>query len=145
MDEKDFKILDLLKENANLTTKQIAKKTLLPITTIHNRVKKMEKEGIIKKYTALLDDKKLGTISAYILLTVDYKLLKEKKISQHQLSKRILAHKFVENASMVTGRHDIIIKVRTKNITEMDDFVTKYLRNIDGIERSETMIILNEI
>ena len=76
---------------------------------------------------------------------MDYKLLKDKKISQHQLTKKILAHKFVESASMVTGGHDIIIKVRTKNIAEMDDFVTKYLRNIDGIERSETMIILNEI
>ena len=49
MDEKDEKILKLLKENSKLTTQQISKKTLIPITTIHNRIKKLEKEGIIKK------------------------------------------------------------------------------------------------
>ncbi len=146
MDEKDDKILKLLKENSKLTTQQISKKLLIPITTIHNRIKKLEKEGIIKRYTLDLDNKKIGkNIAAYIHIVVDYKLLKEIKMSQHELVKKIKQYDFVEEAAMVTGGTDIIIKVRVKDIDELDDFVTKKLRNIDGIEKTQTMIILNEI
>lgn len=146
MDEKDEKILELLKENSKLTTQQISKKILIPITTIHNRIKKLEKEGIIKKYTLELDNKKIGKeIAAYIHIIVDYKSLKQIKMSQYELAKKLKQHEFVEGAAMVTGGTDIIIKVRAKNIEELDSFVTRHLRNIDGIEKTQTMVILNEI
>lgn len=146
MDEKDKKILKLLKENSKLTTHQISKKTLIPITTVHNRIKKLGKEGIIKKYTVELDNKKIGkNISAYIHIVVDYRLLKEIKMSQYELAKKLKQHEFVEEAAMVTGGTDIIIKVRVKDIDELDDFVTKKLRNINGIEKTQTMVVLNEI
>ena len=50
LDEKDTQILNLLKDNAKLTSSQISKLTRIPITTIHNRIKKLEKEKIIKNY-----------------------------------------------------------------------------------------------
>jgi len=146
MDNKDEKILELLRENSKLTTHQISKKTLIPITTVHNRIKKLEKEGIIKKYTVEFDNKKLGkNLAAFIHITVDYKLLKEIKISQQDLAKKIKQNDSVEEAAMVTGLTDIIIKVRVKDIDELDYFVTKHLRNIEGIEKTQTMVILNEI
>ena len=146
MDEKDEKILELLSENSKLTTHQISKKTLIPVTTVHNRIKKLENEGIIKKYSVKLDNKKIGkNIAAYIHIVVDYRLLKEIKMSQYELAKKLKQHALVEEASMVTGGTDIIIKVRVKDIDELDDFVTKKLRNIDGIEKTQTMIILNEV
>ena len=146
MDKKDEKILELLKENSKLTTQQISKKTLIPITTVHSRIKKLEKEGVINKYSLKLDHKKLGkNISAYIHIVVDYKSLKENKITQHELAKKIRQHEFVEEAAMVTGGTDIIIKVRVKNVDELDYYVTKYLRNINGIEKTQTMVILNEL
>ena len=146
MDEKDKKILKLLKENSKLTTQQISKKILIPITTVHNRIKKMEKEGIINKFTIELDNKKIGkNISAYIHIVVDYKSLQENKITQHELAKKLKQNEFVEEAAMVTGGTDIIIKVRVGNIDDLDNFVTKYLRNINGIEKTQTMVILNEL
>lgn len=146
MDEKDEKLLDLLRENSRLTTKQISKRTLIPITTVHNRIKKLGKEGIIKKYTVELDNKKVGkNIAAYIHIVVDYKLLKQIKMSQHELAKKLKENEFVEEAAMVTGGTDIIIKVRVRDIEELDNFVTIKLRNIEGIEKTQTMIVLNEI
>ena len=146
MDKKDEKILELLRENSKLTTHQISKKTLIPITTVHNRIKKLEKEGIIKKYTLELDNKKLGkTIAAYVHITVDYRLLKELKMSQQELAKKIKQVESVEEAAMVTGGTDIVIKVRAGDIDELDEFVTKKLRNIGGIEKTQTMVILNEV
>jgi len=79
IDNKDLKILELLKLNARFTTKQISKKTLLPITTVHNRIKKLENLGVIKNYSVVIDHKKLGkSISAYILMNINYVYLKEK-------------------------------------------------------------------
>ena len=128
-----------------MTTQQISKKTLIPITTVHSRIKKLEKEGIIKKYTLELGHRKLGkNISAYIHIVVDYKSLKEIKMSQHDLAKKLRQYEFVEEAAMVTGGIDIIIKVRVKDVDELDNFVTKKLRNINGIEKTQTMVILNE-
>ncbi len=146
MDEKDEKIIKLLKENCKSTTQQISKKILMPVTTVHNRIKKLEKEGIIKKYTIELDNKKIGkNIAAYVNIVVDYKLLKEIKMPQHDLAKKLKQNEMVEESAMVTGGTDIIIKVRVRDIGELDNFVTKYLRNINGIEKTQTMVVLNEI
>ena len=146
MDKKDEQIIEILKENSKLSTQQISKKTSIPITTVHNRIKKLEKEGVIKRYTLELDNKKLGKdIAAYINIVVDYRLLKEKNLSQHELARKLKQHEFVEEAAMITGGTDLIIKVRVKNLDQLDNFVTKYLRNIEGIEKTQTMVILNEI
>ena len=146
MDEKDKKIIQILKENSKLSTQQISKKILIPITTVHNSIKKLEKEGIIKKYTIELDNKKIGKpILAFILITVDYHLLKKLKISQFDIAKKLKLNPAVEEASIVAGETDIIIKIRITDLDELDYFVIKYLRNFDGIERTKTMISVNEI
>ena len=145
MDKKDEAILSSLKENGRLSTQSISKKTKIPITTVHHRIKKLEELGIIQGYTVVVDHKKIGKpISAYIQITVDYKLLKEKKITQYEIVKKLKSNETVEEASMLTGGSDIIIKVRVKDIDELNEFVTIYLRNIDGIEKTQTAIVLNE-
>jgi len=146
LDSKDLKILQILKENSNLTTSKISKKTAIPITTVHNRIKKLEKFEVIKNYTIVLDNKKIGRpLGAYILITVDYKILKEKGISQYNVAEKIKKFDFVEDVSMITGQSDIIAKIRVKDIDEASNFVTKELRNIDGIEKTQTLMILTEI
>ena len=145
MDKKDAKILKVLKENAKLSTQQISKKTLIPITTVHHRIKKMEKEGVINGYTTIVDNKKIGkNIAAYVLVAVDYKLLKEKRISQHELAEKLKKHEIVEEVAMLTGVTDIILKIRVKDINELNGFVTRQLRNMDGIENTKTMVVLHE-
>ena len=145
VDDKDLKILELLKSNARLTTKQISKKTLLPITTVHNRIKKLENLGVIKNYSVVIDHRKIGkTISAYILMNINYIYLKEKNLTQHQLAQQLSSHPFVDKISMVTGETDMILKVIVNDVSQLDEFVTKYLRNIDGVQRTKTMLILND-
>lgn len=145
LDKKDSTILAALKENAKLSTQQIAKRTRIPITTVHNRIKKLEKEGIVKGYTVVLDNKKIGKpLAAYILITVDYKLLKEIKKSQYELAQQLLKNPAVESSAMITGASDIIIKVRCGSIDELNEFVTIYLRNVEGVEKTQTAIVLNE-
>ena len=69
MDKKDEKIISCLKEHGRWSIQKIAKQTLIPITTVHHRLRKLEREGIIKRYTVALDYKKIGLpIAAYVLI-----------------------------------------------------------------------------
>lgn len=144
LDRKDEKILDELKRNAKQTSKQISNRTLIPITTVHNRIKKLEKQGIIKNYTIRLDDKQLGTISAYVMATINHLFLKSTESSQHDLFQELDSHPQVEYTGMLTGGYDIILKVRVKSISELDEFIIRTLRKMEGIEKTQTMIVLNE-
>src|SRR3989338_9652565 len=103
VDEKDRKILGVLQEHADYPTRQIAKKTGLPITTVHNRIQKLKKEKIIKKFTVELDYHKLQDgFRAYVLVSVNLSLLKEKKKSQYDVSKELKQFSFVERADIVS-------------------------------------------
>jgi len=146
MDVKNEKILAVLKENSRLSSQQISKRTLIPITTVHNRMKKMLKDGIITKFTIELDHKKIGKpLAAFILITVDYTLLNKHKMTQHDLAAKMIKLDNVEEAAILTGAADIIIKVRVESIEELDKFVTGDLRNIPGVEKTQTAIIMKEM
>ena len=144
LDRKDEKILKELKRDAKQTSKQISNRTLIPITTVHNRIKKLEKLGIIQNYTIQLNDKRLGTISAFVMATINHLFLKSDEDSQKDLFQELNSHPEVEYTGMLTGGHDIMLKVRVKNISELDEFVIKTLRKMNGIEKTQTMIVLNE-
>ncbi len=147
MDHIDEKILEVLKENSSLSKRQIAKRINVPLTTVFHRIKRMEKEGIIKKYTIVTDPEKLGYgICAYILVTVRQNPAEIKKVSQQEIAQKI-AKMFanVESVAIVTGEIDLIIKARFKSIKELDSFLTKKLRNIAGIDKTITSVVLEEI
>ena len=80
IDEKGVKILKELKGDGRLSAQEISKSTGIAVTTVFNRIKRMQKSGVIKGYTVVLDEGKIGrNVAAYILITVDYNLLKRKK------------------------------------------------------------------
>ena len=143
IDEKDRKILEILKENSNLSTHKISKKTLIPVTTVNNRIKKMREQGIVKKYTIEIDRKKLGySLSAYIFVGVSLKELKENKLKINDLVKSVRKNPLVESAENVTGDIDIVVKVHAKDIDEIKDYVVNILSELKGVEKTRTGIIL---
>ena len=102
----------------------------------------MDKTGVIKGYTALVDDGRTGRkISAYILITVTY-LSRKKEMSQSRLAAMLRKHELVEEVAIVTGSTDIIVKIRVSDMKELNDFVTSYLRNIEGVEGTQTSVVL---
>lgn len=145
LDDKDYIVLSALQENAKLSTQQISRKTRIPITTVHNRIKKLEASGIIKGYTTVIDDKRLGNITAFILMAVMYHLPDGTVLNQEELADKVKRHQNVQEVFIVTGGRDLIAKVRVKTVDELNDFVIKYLRSIPGIERTETAVVLKAV
>ena len=146
IDGKDQKILFTLIEDSSLSTQKIAKKTNIAITTVHNRIRKLRKRGIIKGYTVVLDKKKLGkNIFAYILVDVDNKTLRAKNMSQEELAKKIKKIELVEEVSIIGGGADIIIRVAIEDVEQLNDFIMNKLRALEAVESTKTMIVLKDI
>lgn len=144
IDQKDRKILKILKQNADYKIRKISQKTGIPVTTVHNRIQKLKQSGIIKKFTVELDQKKIGRpLSAHILVTVDYRELKAEGINQHQLAQKILKLPGAEEADVLTGEYDIIVSVQMKDIEELDPFLLKKPRNLPGVESTRTLVVLH--
>ena len=73
LDEKDTAILRIMQENCKLSTKEIASRLGSPITTVYTKIRRLEEQGLIKRYLAILDGGKLdrGTV-AFVLASVAY-------------------------------------------------------------------------
>lgn len=143
LDKKDLKIIEILKEDSSLSTHKISKKTHIPITTIHNRIKKLKQEGIIKNFTLNLDQEKLGnSISAFLMIDVDASS-KTVEINQRDIIKKLSHLDEVENAYIVTGVADIVAKVHVKGIKELNELILEKIRKMHGLE-TRTLIILEE-
>jgi len=143
IDNLDKKLLTLLKENSkrslNLLEEELDKRS----STIHSRIKKLEQKEIIKNYTINIDNKKIGfPLVAYIMLTFDKT---ETDSSQEDIARKIASLERVISVDIIAGEYDILLKVRSKNIEDLGQFVTKHLKEIDGVGNTRTFVSLNII
>ncbi len=144
LDSKDLQILEVLQDHAEYTTRQIAKKTLLPATTIHHRIKKLRKEGIIRKYSVNLDYQKIDQgFVAYILISANLLLLKQKKKNQYDLAKELRSFYFVEQVDIVAGGTDLVAIIRVKDVQEFDKVLLGRLQLVEGIEKTQSLIVIH--
>ena len=138
LDEVDHQILDMLIDNTRIPFTDIAKKLLISAGTVHVRVKKMEDAGIIKGSSLTLDYEKLGySFIAYVGIFLN-------STSQTKfVLERINEIPFVTVASITTGKFNIFCKIRAKDTTNAKDIIFQ-IDDIDGVNRTETMISLEE-
>ena len=145
IDGKDRKIIAELIKDSRQTTSKLSKKLNIPITTIHNRIKKLIRTGVIINYTLNLDHNQLGRpIPAYVGVTINYNVPGE-KINQSEVARKIKNLEGVYEVFIMTGGSDILVKVLTRDISDLNEFVTERLRNIPGVDKTQTAIILKEL
>lgn len=142
MDDVDKIIINELQKNCKITTKKLARKLNLPISTVFTRIKNLERQGIIKEYKAILDAKKLNkSTTAFILLSYD----PSKKISQEKVAKELSLIPNVQEVHIITGEWDILIKIRGENVEDIGKVILNKIREIEGIEKSYSLIVLKTI
>jgi DNA-binding Lrp family transcriptional regulator len=138
LDETDVKILKALTLDARLSSRQISKRCDISIGTVLSRIKRMEKEGIIRGYTTLLDQEKLGyELTVVSEITVSKGRLLEVENEIARLSN-------VCGVYDVTGLIDAVIIAKFKNREELSKF-TKRLLSIPYVERTNTHVVLTTI
>ncbi|MCX8192523.1 MAG: Lrp/AsnC family transcriptional regulator [Nitrososphaeria archaeon] len=135
MDEKDRMILRELWIDSSQSVREIAEKLGIPRTTVQERIKKLVREGVIKRFTVKVDYSKLGkSTTAFILVS----FMPGPHVSQKDLAKRISDLPDVEEVHLITGEWDIIVKVRGSSIQEIGDLVVENIRMMDGVARTVT-------
>lgn len=138
MDELDVKIINSLNENARQSFRQIAKKLGVSMSTVSNRVRKLEEEGIIKGYIPVLDSQKVGLD---LLVIIGVRISKGKLIDvQNQIS----TYPGVFGVYDITGDWDSTVIVRFRNRRELNNFI-KWVLSIEHVERTYTQIVLNVV
>jgi len=143
LSEEDMGILKELKKDSRLTTREVAKRIKSSAATVHRKLRNLIKEGYIKQFTYEPDWEKLGKgTSAYVLINVDYAYVKRKHLSQNVIANRLKKHPFVFECDTLTGRKDLIIKIRVKDTEELDRFII-YLRTFEGVQQTETLVVLH--
>lgn len=142
MDETDDEVLRELLQNGKATAKEIAKRLEIPMSTVHHRIKQMEKNGVILKYAAIPDWKKAGLgVAAYVAVTVNY----DKAPSQEEVAKHIRKLPNVDEVSIITGEADILAKIRAHDIDELNEVLIRRLRAVKGVDKTRTSVVLSEI
>ncbi|MBL7169569.1 MAG: Lrp/AsnC family transcriptional regulator [Candidatus Aenigmarchaeota archaeon] len=145
LEKKDLQIINLLEKGGKLSTKKISRRLGIPQTTVHNRIKKLEKEGIIEGYKVVINKKKIGKgIGAYALVTINYPSSPDPTF-QESVAKQISLLPEIEEVSIVTGETDVLIKFYVSDTDQLNDFVVKKLRTIKGIDKTRTSIIMKQM
>ncbi len=145
LDEKDIQILRLLQEDCKRPVRDISRRIGSPITTVYARIKRLEEQGVIKAYKAILDAEKLGRgTTAFILASFRYRMPGiEKTLSQRDIAREVAKFPEVQEVHIITGDWDILIKVKERDVNAIGRFVVDKLRTIRGIERTLTCMVFD--
>ena len=141
-DETDLRILRLLQENAQLTIKEIAATIHLSITPIHDRIKKLEREGIIEKYVTILNRKKLGKgLVVYCNVTLD----KQQHEHFDDFNQAILQMPEVVECCVVSGTFDYLLKVVATDVESYHTFYQEKLATLRSISHISSFFVMSEV
>lgn len=134
-DNKDLILIEELKKDARLSEQKLARKTGIPMTTVHNRLRKLREHGVIKGHTIRLDHAKLGrSMVAYVLVKA------MPGVDQKKLLDTISKIPHICETAMITGDFDILFKARVASMKELNEIVVKGLRMEKNIGDTRTMI-----
>lgn len=144
LDEKDMEILRILRKNSKSSVNAIAKATGIPPATVHHRMRKLDSEGVIRRYTVELDDAKMGfSLGAYVFVSVQQG--GGEKLDQRLMAQKFAKYEFVEEASVLAGDVDMVLRVKARSMEDLNRFVLDYLRNSPGVEKTRTMMIMYDV
>lgn len=142
LDHVDILILKCLQEDASLTTQELAQKVNLSKTPVHERVKRLKKEGYIKKYVAILDAEKLDR-GFMVFCSVKLKQM-NKYIAQDFVSviKKIPQ---VTECYNISGEFDYLLKINAPNMKYYNDFIINVLGTVESIGSILSNFVMKEI
>ncbi|WNZ28356.1 MAG: Lrp/AsnC family transcriptional regulator [Candidatus Bathyarchaeota archaeon] len=146
MDNKDEQILQVLEKNAKLSSRSIAQKIGLPISTVHRRIRKLEQEKIIKGYRANIEYEKTNRpIGAYLFVNISETTPNTDRVPKSKIVDSLLKNTEVHELADVQGANfDLILKCRFETLKALSSFIEK-LRGQRGVEELFSSIITDEI
>ena len=142
MDAIDKKLLGLLQEDTKKTTKELSMVLNLSVTAVYERIKKLEREGVISKYVALLDRNKVG--KAFVVFC-HIKLIQHTKDFVTTFESEVVKLNEVLECFHVSGDYDYILKVHVKDMDEFREFMVTKLTGLKHIGSTHSSFMIGEV
>jgi Lrp/AsnC family transcriptional regulator, leucine-responsive regulatory protein len=142
LDDKDLEILRLLQQDAKLTVRDIATHIHLSATPTHERIKRLERTGVIKQYAALLNHKLAGkTITVFVHVSLKKHDKKIAKAFIHGISK----FDEVLECYNISGEFDFLLKIVAESMERYHKFYVNRLSEVKGIGQTKSSFVMDVI
>ena len=142
LDRTDILILRELQKNANLTTKELAAKVNLSPSPVFERQKRLEREGYIRKYVAVVDPIKTGN---GIMVLCNVRLKHHSKEYSQQFTSVIVVIDEVVECFNTSGEYDYQLKIYARNMQDYQNFVLGTLGDLDCIGSLHSIFVIGEV
>ncbi len=142
IDKTDLKILSIIQENAKISHKEIAEELHLTRTPIFERIKKLERRGIIQKYVTILNRKKINR-NLMVLCSVSIREHGIENVTAFQNA--IMNFNEVMECYHIGGNYDFFLKVLVNNVDDYQDFALKKLSQIKSIATVQSAFVIGEM
>ncbi len=139
MDDKDLKIIEILAEDSRTPFTEIAKRIRVSESTVRKRIKNLEDEGVIKKYSIIIDPAKIG-YNTVAIVGLDVEPTKFLSVAS-----KLTEFKEVKYVATSTGDHMIMFEVWTRDGKELTKVLSEKIGKIEGIHRICPSIILEKL
>lgn len=137
MDDKDRRMLEILQEDARTPQAEIARRVGLSAASVNERIRKLEREGVIRAWVTLLDDQKVGNdITAFVEVFVEH--------PRHEREFVTLMRELdeVQECHYVAGEFSCLLKVKVPDRTSLRALVLDRLNALEGVRQTRTLIVL---
>lgn len=142
LDETDILILRELQDDGHLTIKELSQRVHLSVSPVYERVRRLERDGFIKRYVAVLDPEKLDCgFLAFCYL----------KMKQHshenavQIMERVQNIPEIAECYNISGDFDFLLKIYVRNMKQYQEFVMRILGDIPAIGSLNSSFVLGEV
>jgi Lrp/AsnC family leucine-responsive transcriptional regulator len=140
VDSIDLKIINVLKENSRTTTSEISKKVNLSMPAVAERIRKMEQQDIIEKYTIKVNRDKINyKLLAFIFVNIN------KTENIEEFRRYINQFNSVLECHHVAGEDDYLLKVLVEDTKALEYFLSNTLKKNKGVFKSNTIIVLSSL
>src|SRR6266550_3215714 len=137
LDAIDRKILALIQDDAKLSQAELAKAVGLTAPSVNERIRKLERSGVIKGYVALLDERKLGhDITAFVEIFIEHPKFESGFIEAAGALYEVL------ECHHITGEFSLLLKVRVKDMAAFRRLLIEKLNTVRGVRQTRTLIVL---
>lgn len=142
LDRTDHKILSLLQQNARLTIQEIGQQINLSKTPVHERIKRLEREGVIARYVTILDKKKLGNLlMVYCQVTLD----KQTRDAFVDFDTAVRELPEVLECNRVSGTFDYLLKIVSQDMETYNRFYQEQLSVLPGALHISSFFVMAEV
>jgi len=141
-DEIDKKLLVLLQSDSKQTNKELSNNLNLSVTAVYERIKKLEREGIIEKYVALV---RKENINKSFVAFCNIKLVQHSQDYVIKFEKDVTKLKEVLECYHISGDYDYLLKVLVKDMEEFREFMVKKLTTINHIGSTHSTFMISEV